>query len=1163
MGVVYRARQTRLDRFVALKMILSGRHAGPEERGRFNAEAQAIARLRHPNIVQIYEIGEHDGLPYFALEFIDGGSLADSLDGTPLPSRKAAALAETLARALHAAHQQGLVHRDLKPANVLLQMQNAESRMQNAECRMQSEKPGPDSAFCILHSALDSAFCIPKVTDFGLAKRVGDGAGLTPAGAVLGTPSYMAPEQAGRDGRLVGPAADVYALGAILYELLTGRPPFKAETPMDTVLQVLTTDPVAPRQLQPKLPRDLETICLKCLQKEPHKRYAGAEDLAEDLRRFLGGEPIRARPVRLVERAVKWARRRPAAAALWACGVVAVLLGAGIWFWQAQEEAARQAEADRRWAATERAVEQALAEIAVLRPPALAPAVGDLATWSKAFAAARRAEALLEKSEGHEELRRRVRRRMEQLEGEEKDRRMLKRLDLARQAHAQVKDDLFDSEQGHRSYAVAFREYGIDVRALTPALAAARIVRSPIKPQLVAALDEWALGSGRSGGERLFRIAREADPDRWRNALRAALVRKDLPTLRALARDAKNVAGQPASSLFLLGIALMGAGDWPAGVRWLREAQERYPGDFWINHWLGYYLLGSKPPQTDEAIRFFTAAVALRGDSPGLFVNYGLALEHKGRLNEATRAYAKAVSLKKDYATAQYNLGNALTKQGHLDRAVFHLEAAIRLKKDYGLAYWVLGIALNEQHRVDRAIAAFHEAIRHKKTFTKKRNLCDVYDRLGNLLTRKGLLDQAVASFHEAIRLDPGDALPYYNLAIVLDRQNRLNEAAACLRKSIRRDKNHIHSYSMLWNVLFRSGRPAEAIPVLLEAVRLIEGKTRPDPRDASIYFCLGNALKATKRFDEAVVAFRKALQRNQHYGEAYIQLGLAYAEHGQLTPAIATFEEAIRQERYFSNKEDFARAYYNLGFLHAQQGRLDQAIAAYRRATAINNNYALAYCYLGLALQDKGRFAEALAALRRGHGLGAKDRRWSQPSGQWVADCRRLMELEARLAAVLKGEAKPRTAAEGLDFARLCSIKRLFADAGRLCQKAFTADPALAEDLKTNRRYEAACWAALAGCGQGADAAKLAEPERAGWRRQALAWLRADLALWAKRLEKGDTTAQQRLKRTLQHWQKDSDLAGVRGKAALAKLPEAERNEWTKFWSEVAALLAKAGPAK
>jgi tetratricopeptide (TPR) repeat protein len=310
-------------------------------------------------------------------------------------------------------------------------------------------------------------------------------------------------------------------------------------------------------------------------------------------------------------------------------------------------------------------------------------------------------------------------------------------------------------------------------------------------------------------------------------------------------------------------------------------------------------------------------------------------------------------------------------------------------------------------------------------------------------------------------------------------------------------------------------------------------------------------------------VAFRKAVQRNRHYGEALIQLGLTYAEQGQLTQAIASLEEAIRCEPYFSRKEDFARAYYNLGFLHEQNGHLDQAIAAYRRATAINNNYALAYCHLGLALQDKGRFAEALAALSRGHGLGAKDPRWSQPSGQWVEDCRRLMELEARLAAVLKGEAKPRTAAEGLDFARLCSTKRLYADACRLSQKAFTTEPALAKDLKTNRRYDAACWAALAGCGQGADATPLAEPERAGWRRQALAWLRGDLALWAKQLEKGGNTAQKRLKRALQHWQKDSDLAGVREKAALAKLPEAERNEWTKFWSEVTALLAKAGPAK
>jgi hypothetical protein len=304
MGVVYRARQRGLSRSVALKMILRGEYAGPEERARFRAEAEAIARLHHPNIVQIFEVAEHHGQPFFVLEFCPGGSLANKLAGTPLPPREAAALLEPLARAVEAAHRQQVIHRDLKPANVLL--------AQDGE---------------------------PKVTDFGLAKMLdpgGDaptlaarsaGAGITASGAILGTPSYMAPEQASGKSRAIGPPADVYALGAILYECLTGRPPFRGPTQVDTILQVLSQQPVPPSRLQPAVPRDLETICLKCLQKEPSRRYPGAEALAEDLRRFRAGEPIRARRVSAAERVWKWARRRPAAAAL--VLLLLFILGAG------------------------------------------------------------------------------------------------------------------------------------------------------------------------------------------------------------------------------------------------------------------------------------------------------------------------------------------------------------------------------------------------------------------------------------------------------------------------------------------------------------------------------------------------------------------------------------------------------------------------------------------------------------------------------------------------------------------------------------------------------------------------------------------------------------------------------------------------------------------
>jgi serine/threonine protein kinase len=334
MGVVYKARQTDLKRVVALKMVLGGAHASAEDLGRFRAEAKAVAGLHHPNIVQVFEVGEHNGQPFFSMEYVEGSALDYWLSGTPQPALAAAGLIETLARAVQCAHDRGVVHRDLKPANILL-------------TALPSGAPAPDET-----TSAEAAYGVPKIADFGLAKRLEDGSGYTRTGDILGTPSYMAPEQARGKSREVGPAADVYALGAILYELLTGRPPFRAATAVDTLWQVLNEDPIPPGRLRPKLPRDLETICLKCLQKDPGKRYSGALELAADLRRYLDGTPIVARPAGRVERLWRWCRRNPLPASL----LVAVTFGAGFGLWHlsglsqslvessALESAAQQAE---------------------------------------------------------------------------------------------------------------------------------------------------------------------------------------------------------------------------------------------------------------------------------------------------------------------------------------------------------------------------------------------------------------------------------------------------------------------------------------------------------------------------------------------------------------------------------------------------------------------------------------------------------------------------------------------------------------------------------------------------------------------------------------------------------------------------------------------------
>jgi WD40 repeat protein/tRNA A-37 threonylcarbamoyl transferase component Bud32 len=326
MGVVYKARHTKLQRVVALKMLLGGEFAQEDYRARFRAEAEAVARLQHPNIVQIFDIGEWRAgadsppVPYFTLEYVDGGSLSARLGGKPQPPDRAADWMLTLARAVDYAHRQGIIHRDLKPSNVLV---TADGRL--------------------------------KLGDFGVAKRLTGSDLKTLGGLLMGTPDYMAPEQAEGEGQQAGPATDVYALGTMLYTMITGRPPFQAASVLDTLKQVRSQEPMRPRQLQPKIPRDLETICLKCLEKEPGRRYASAADLADDLERYLEGQPIQARPMPAWERPWKWAKRQPLVAALSAAVVLVAVLGFGLvaWQWQRAEEKA-DAEARAKQVAEEK-----------------------------------------------------------------------------------------------------------------------------------------------------------------------------------------------------------------------------------------------------------------------------------------------------------------------------------------------------------------------------------------------------------------------------------------------------------------------------------------------------------------------------------------------------------------------------------------------------------------------------------------------------------------------------------------------------------------------------------------------------------------------------------------------------------------------------------------
>jgi tetratricopeptide (TPR) repeat protein len=646
MGVVYKARQRALDRWCAVKMLLAGPFAGAQELGRFRRETAALAGLRHPNIVQVYDAGEVEGRPYFTMEFIEGGSLAQKLSGTPQPARQAAALLATLAEAVQVAHQGGIVHRDLKPANILL--------------------------------AADGT---PKIADFGLARHLEGEAGLTQSGATVGTPSYMAPEQARGQTQALAPAVDVYALGAVLYELLTGRPPFRAETAAETVLQVVYHEPAPPSRLNAKVPRDLETICLKCLHKDPQRRYATAAALAEDLQRFQRGEPIVARRAGVPERVGKWIRRHPTPSTMLAASLLlaVALVGGSLWLVVRQAHLRGVVAADLR-------------EVAALQ---------EQARWAEARAVLERAEARLD-SGGPDDLRGQVGRVRHDLDLEiELDRIRLSRVTSGNLALYKTKADA--------AYTKAFGESGLASVDDPPAIVAARVQESTVRVALMAALDDWAVcATEKDRRDWLLAVAREADPDPhgWRDRIRNPASWEDRAVLDELAQTAP-VSEQSVSLLLALGERLGAVGgDAPA---LLKRVQREYPADFWANLILGDALVKTAPV---EAGGYYRAALASR---PGAAVGYtalGDALYAQQLRDEATAYYRRAVQIDPRYARGHTNLGNILKSAGQTDDAIACYRKALEVDPDYAWANYDLANTLREAGRRDEALEhyrRFHE----------------------------------------------------------------------------------------------------------------------------------------------------------------------------------------------------------------------------------------------------------------------------------------------------------------------------------------------------------------------------------------------------------------------------------------------------------------------
>ncbi len=739
MGVVYKARQNGVNRLVALKMILTSSHANREVLQRFTVEARVVASLQHPNIVQLFEINLESDRPYFSMELVQGGTLADRLGGCPQPSRQSAQMVLTLARAIHFAHQSGVIHRDLKPANILLAAQT--TRNSHVERLIQEMDLLPT----------ELTLGIPKITDFGLAKEMHASGGQTESGMILGTPSYMAPEQAEGKSRDVGPRADIYALGAIFYEMLTGRPPFAAESPMETILLLFQTEPVPPSHLQPKIPRDLETIALKCLQKDPQRRYDSAEELADDLQRYLSGEDILAKPAPLHEKAWKWMKRRPALATLAVAMLFAVAGFLGLLVWhqgdlQAQLGKAlgdeREARQSQEEAGERERVAQSLDRLKeFLHSGEAALAAQD---WNAAREQLNRAFDQASSEPALADWQSRIEQLLRQASQQRQDHERLAQFTLRYnealfQATLYTGADLASSLRETRTTVLeALALFGVDADSMAGPDVDSPYYTDRQKAEITTACYEL-----------LFVLADAAiqpRPDQpgidkkgqAEEALRILDLAKNLdaPTQAYHFRRARYLAQagrgedseaerlhaellKPTTALdhFLLGQEQYRKGDFKQAIQAFESALQVQPDHFWGSYYLALCWLKTQRP--NQAATSLTACLSQRRDFPWLYLLRASAWSEMGQFDRAEADFGIALQANLPDA-ARYGLlinrGVQRIRQGLLDSAKADLQQAIALRPNQYQGYANLAQAYLKGEQAEEALKQLDEAIRCEPT---------------------------------------------------------------------------------------------------------------------------------------------------------------------------------------------------------------------------------------------------------------------------------------------------------------------------------------------------------------------------------------------------------------------------------------------------------------
>jgi serine/threonine protein kinase/tetratricopeptide (TPR) repeat protein len=1111
MGTVYMAQQTEpVKRMVALKLIKPGMDS-KQVLARFDAERQALALMDHPNIAKVLDAGttggardegrgtreEGPGLPtlprpsplasrpFFVMELVKGVPITKFCDQNRYTPRQRLELFVPVCQAIQHAHQKGIIHRDIKPSNVLVVLYD--------------DRP------------------VSKVIDFGVAKATGqpltEQTPHTAFGAVVGTLEYMSPEQASFNQLDIDTRSDIYSLGVLLYELLAGSPPFsrkelehvgmlemlrviREQEPTKPSTKLSTAEGLPtlaenrgtePAKLTKLIRGDLDWIVMKALEKDRNRRYETASAFAADVQRYLHDEPVHAFPPSPWYRLKKFARRNKVSLSI--AGLVLLFiasLGGGIG-WVVRDRAALQAKLINDQ------------ELALDQTEGLL-GQGKLMEAQAEFNQATMLAGQVPPDTARDDRRATLQVRLDAAARDQEFMARFEEIRLVEQSRVNEAQSRFAIAEGaaYPAFQDALRRYGIAIGEMTPAEVAARVRErpEPVRGYLIAALDECRVGPNRDPQTRqwLLAVLLAADADEWRSRVRQAANWNDM----AQVVGEVDMRTQPPSLLLVVADSIP---DQMKSTRleFLRRIQRAYPADLWANIKLALKLHEDGRPA--EAIRYHTAALALRPDNPGIYVNRGSALKDAGELDAALADYGRALALAPHYAEAYNRLGNTLVAKGRLKDAIAEYHNAIGAKPNYAEAHSNLGSALFKQGQLDDAVAKYKEAIRIKK------DLAPAHYGLGVSLYEKGQVDDAIAEYKEAIQIEKDFAEPHVGLGLALFSKGQVDDAIDEYKKAIDIKKD-----------------------------------------SAEAHYGLGIALRSKKKVDEAITEYQEAIRLKQDFAQAHYSLGIGLRSKGKVDDAIAAYKEAIRISK------DYAEAHYNLGNALMSKGDVDAAIAEYQRAVQIDKNYAEAHHNLGQALGQQGEFLKALEEMRRGHELGSKNPGWRDPAGQLIRQCERVVELDGRLPGFLDGTTTSASASELIELAVVCSLKRLNRAAVGFYDKAFGAEPKLADDLHAHRRYDAARAAALAGCGQGKDADKLDGQERAHLRRQAFDWLRADLEGWGRLPDKDQakTGSAGTVTKVFQSWLGDPAFAGVRGPEALARLPEAERQQWRILWGDV-----------